>query len=151
MSIGHNSYFSYIFPNSVQMREITDQKNSQFFTQCKQAMRLAALRYLYLNNFCFFPAIQCWLKALCIWTLSFWISADFLCEVKSKKGHSMCKVSLSICIQSLKPESYPLSRPIMKNVKRTHFLTRIKFTYIFIYKYVKIPARAQVCLQKYEL
>ena len=41
-------------------------------------------------------------------------------ELDCRKGIHSVKSAWSICIQSLKPASYPLSSGVIKDIKRTH-------------------------------
>ena len=71
---------------------------------------MAILKHLYQNFFFFaFSATPCWLKALDICAEGFWIRANLLHEVRWYER---------VCIQSLKPASYPLSRRLIKGIKQ---------------------------------
>ena len=47
-------------------------------------------------------------------------------ELDCRKGIHSVKSAWSICIQSLKPASYPLSSGVIKDIKRTHLHPHIQ-------------------------
>ena len=88
------------------------------YFQHKYVIQQKILKHLYLNIFLYFQLIHADWK----------IQVFSMRTLDGRKDIQSVKSPWSICIQSLKPASYPVSREMTKSVKRTRYFPLFRIT-----------------------